>query len=379
LIETMQGQSVGGGGGSSTFFAHPSWQTGPGTNSRNGREQPDIALLAGLQPGIGINVSSQGGFVGIGNGTSAAAPLAAGIFALIADHGGSNCKLGLPNSTLYQLGAAQAQGGAAVFHDITTGDISANGTQGPAAGPGYDEATGWGSIDVTMMVNTYPACGVTPTTGSTSSTSGTTGSTASAGPTGSTTGGTNSTGASNAGGTSGSTGLTHGIGSGSGSGSGNGSGTSGSVGVTSGGSGTTGAVSVPAGDTCSPCHSGSDCPNSGEQCVSEGGASGFCSPACTDDSQCGAGNLCTSMVDGQGNQIFGCYPATQTCQVGGGSSGGTSAGASSGNGGGSALAGGTPPRLVNRGTNKGGCASAPGLELLALLASLSLRRSRRGA
>ena len=164
--ETIQGQTAAGGGGKSAFFSHPSWQTGPGTKSANGREQPDLALLAGLQPGIGINVSSQGGFVGIGNGTSAAAPLAAGIFALVADHGGSGCKLGLPNSTLYQLGTAQASGGAKVFHDITSGNISANGTTGPSAGIGYDEATGWGSIDVAQMVNNYPACGASTPVGS---------------------------------------------------------------------------------------------------------------------------------------------------------------------------------------------------------------------
>ncbi|MBS2032189.1 MAG: S8/S53 family peptidase [Deltaproteobacteria bacterium] len=502
--ENIQGQTAAGGGGASVFFGHPSWQTGPGTNSSKGREQPDIALLAGLTPGIGILVSSQGGFVGIGNGTSAAAPMAAGIFALVADHAGG-CKLGLPNSTLYQLGAAQQSGGAQVFHDITSGNISANGTTGPSAGAGYDEATGWGSIDVAVMVANYPACGVATTststggttvggvtTGATSAGATSTGATStstgatSTGATSTSTGGTSgssggdmcgvcdasgngcanasdlciaessssttgfcaptctsdsdcasgatctqfqdgsgntyqgcypssqtcsgwtgssstSAGATSAGAT---TGLTNGIG---GIGSGTGGNASGattgntgstsagatSAGATSGGTsvgatagttaGTTGGSStggsggtgstVPAGDTCHACRSPADCPHADEQCVTEvDGQAGYCAPACTSDSQCGAANLCTPMTDAQGDQVFGCYPSTLTCRP---SSVGvtTGSGSTSTTGGSVGSTGGTGTTGSKSG---GGCASTGAGDLaFALVAALGLAIKRR--
>jgi len=469
--ENIQGQTAAGGGGSSVFFNHPSWQTGPGTNASKGREQPDLALIAGLTPGIGIMVTSQGGFVGIGNGTSAAAPMAAGIFALIADHAGG-CKLGLPNSTLYQLGTAQQNGGPAVFHDITSGNISANGTTGPSAGTGFDEATGWGSIDVAVMVANYPACGAATTsnsssTGGTTGNPGTTGTTSSGGTTGNSGGdmcsvcdasgngcasssdlciaedanatsgycaptctsdsdcasgstcaqfqdgsgatyqgcypssqtcvgwsGGSST--SSGSGTSASTGLTSvgSIGSGAGS-AGNTGGTTANPGTTTGstsagattgtstttgstsagttGAGTTGSngtsgVTVPAGDTCQSCRATTDCPHANEQCVTEvDGEAGYCAPACTSDSQCGSGNLCTPMTDAQGNQLFGCYPATQTCRpttgVTTGSTTGTNTAGSSGSTG---------------GKSGGGCASTNAGDLaFALVAALGLAVRRR--
>ncbi len=89
-------------------------------------------------------------------GTSVASPLSAGMFALIASRLG--CRLGDVHAALYALGAAQQTGGAAVFHDITSGNLSYDNVTGPSAAAGYDTATGWGSLDVAALAAAFPAC-----------------------------------------------------------------------------------------------------------------------------------------------------------------------------------------------------------------------------
>jgi hypothetical protein len=144
------------GGGVSIIYAPPAYQAGLPTAS--GRTVPDLALMSG-SPGVGID-DLLPGQTEAAFGTSVASPLSAGFFALMASRLG--CRLGDIHPTLYALGAAQADGGAAVFHDITTGDISFNGLTGPAAGPGYDQATGWGSLDVTALAEAWPPCPALP-------------------------------------------------------------------------------------------------------------------------------------------------------------------------------------------------------------------------
>ena len=144
-----------GGGGVSTLFAKPAWQVGPGTSSGSMREEPDMAMMAGL-PGVMDDDTSPGRLTPV-LGTSVAAPLTAGMFATLNGAIGG-CRFGNPNPELYLLGARQADGGAAVFHDIITGNISFNGVTGPSAGPGYDEATGWGSLDVAQLAAAWPPC-----------------------------------------------------------------------------------------------------------------------------------------------------------------------------------------------------------------------------
>jgi len=154
---------IAGGGGVSNHFPRPPWQLVPGASDGGFREVPDVALLAATQPGVAIVDRSPGQIDPTGNGTSDASPMAAGIFAAVNDRIGG-CRLGSPNFTLYALARAQyGNGGAAVFHDIVTGDISVQGTdgglvQGPAAGVGYDEATGLGSLDVAALAEAWPPC-----------------------------------------------------------------------------------------------------------------------------------------------------------------------------------------------------------------------------
>ncbi len=116
------------GGGASTFFAKPSWQTGvSGIPADGQRDVPDISLNASADHD-GYLVCSQGscvtgysnnGSAQLAGGTSAAAPTFAGILALINQAGGG-AGLGAINQTLYQLASAPST--AIAFHDITTGN-----------------------------------------------------------------------------------------------------------------------------------------------------------------------------------------------------------------------------------------------------------------
>ena len=63
---------------------------------------------------------------------------------------------------LYSLGNAQYSGGAAVFHDITAGNNSVPGVIGYPAGPGYDLASGLGSVDAFALSNAWAAVAVSP-------------------------------------------------------------------------------------------------------------------------------------------------------------------------------------------------------------------------
>ena len=56
---------------------------------------------------------------------------------------------------LYQLGRVSTNprfGKFTGIQDVTVGNISDNGVTGPSAGPGYDMATGWGTIDGAYFV-----------------------------------------------------------------------------------------------------------------------------------------------------------------------------------------------------------------------------------
>jgi pseudomonalisin len=139
------------GGGSSTFFARPSWQVGPGVPSGNTRFLPDIAANSGYIP----YVVFQGGQPTAIIGTSAAAPSVAGVVALVRQKYG---RLGNLNPALYQLGKAQYSGGTQkVFHDVTTGNNTVPGVTGYNCGTGYDLVTGLGSLDASAFLTAVGA------------------------------------------------------------------------------------------------------------------------------------------------------------------------------------------------------------------------------
>jgi hypothetical protein len=140
------------GGGLSVLFARPAYQMIIAVPAGSGRAVPDVAFPASpAEPGYALVTDAQGHGTVIG-GTSASAPLWAGMAALLVQQRG---RLGLLNPELYRLGVAQDAGGAAVFHDVTIGNNSFKGVAGFAAGPGYDLATGWGSFDAAALIGAF--------------------------------------------------------------------------------------------------------------------------------------------------------------------------------------------------------------------------------
>jgi len=130
------------GGGVSDSIDLPSWQANanvpPSVNpgARVGRGVPDVAGNADPQTGFQILADGQTGIVG---GTSAVAPLWAGLVACL------NQKLGTPVGFLNPLLYAQIQS-AGAMNDITVGNNDITGQIGGySAGPAWDACTGFGS------------------------------------------------------------------------------------------------------------------------------------------------------------------------------------------------------------------------------------------
>lgn len=136
------------GGGYSTVFAVPSFQTSIVTG-QTGRGVPDVSGDADPDTGYNILVDGQQGVVG---GTSAVAPLWAGLIALLNQK--LNTRLGFINPSLYAL--TEPNNG---FNDITQGN---NGSY--SAGPGWDACTGLGSPIGTTLANLLTAPPATTTT-----------------------------------------------------------------------------------------------------------------------------------------------------------------------------------------------------------------------
>jgi kumamolisin len=123
-----------GGGGVSDVFGLPAWQQGAGVPSA-GRGVPDVAGNADPATGYQVLIDGQSGVVG---GTSAVAPLWAGLICRLAQSAGHG--LGLLQEALYAgVGAGAPTAG---LRDITDGDNGAF-----RAGPGWDACTGLGVPD----------------------------------------------------------------------------------------------------------------------------------------------------------------------------------------------------------------------------------------
>lgn len=131
------------GGGFSGTFPRPDWQaTIPSAENVDGRGVPDVAGNADSLSGFVIMMNRRLTVIG---GTSAVAPLYAGLFALMAE------KLGHPATNMpHAFYTAPAD----VFRDITSGDNSTPSTAefgsavtGFSAGQGWDACTGLGSIN----------------------------------------------------------------------------------------------------------------------------------------------------------------------------------------------------------------------------------------
>ena len=146
--------NVGSGGGISTYYTIPYWQTNVSMTANSGsttfRNIPDVALTADQIYGAYGN-GTNGGFAG----TSCAAPLWAGLCALINQQSvaSSGTTAGFLNPALYAIGNGTNY--AACFHDITTGNNIGTNTPGLFnAVSGYDLCTGWGTPNGTELINT---------------------------------------------------------------------------------------------------------------------------------------------------------------------------------------------------------------------------------
>ena len=149
-----------GGGGVSSLYAKPDWQTGVGVPKDGFRDLPDISLSASLHDGYLVCLFGNcgyGDYFYTFGGTSASSPAAAGIMALVNQKMGGKPQ-GVANYVFYKL--ANVPG---VYHDTVKGnnkvpDPNGQYTVGYAAGKGYDLATGLGSMDVTALVNQLESC-----------------------------------------------------------------------------------------------------------------------------------------------------------------------------------------------------------------------------
>jgi hypothetical protein len=164
------GFNAASGGGASMLFPKPAWQQGVGVPNDGWRDVPDLAFAASPRtnpilycgPNWCVNgfMNSLGALDGNG-GTSAGTPSFAGVLALLVQKTGA--PIGNINPNLYSL----AQISNIVFHDVTYGgnwvactigtpDCDVFSSQlGYSAGVGYDQTTGWGSIDANNFVEQW--------------------------------------------------------------------------------------------------------------------------------------------------------------------------------------------------------------------------------
>ena len=169
---STDGTLSAGGGGLSTIFAEPSWQVGLSAITNGKRGVPDLSFSASSDHdgylicsqgscACGFRDSCSGNFNVVG-GTSASTPAFAAIVALINQKTGQS--QGNVNPQLYSL----AMGTPGLFHDIMMGSNivpCVRGTPdcpttppyqyGYGAGPGYDLASGWGSLDATALASVW--------------------------------------------------------------------------------------------------------------------------------------------------------------------------------------------------------------------------------
>lgn len=133
-----------GGGGVSSVWPIPSWQKNvPTVYSKTQRNVPDVSLNADQDTGYSIYYDGQWTIYG---GTSCAAPLWAAFTARVNQVRVANQKpvIGFANPSFYAIGVGSSY--TADFHDVEVGN-----NLHYSAGPGYDNASGWGSFNGTNL------------------------------------------------------------------------------------------------------------------------------------------------------------------------------------------------------------------------------------
>ena len=146
-------QFQGSGGGFSRRLSRPAYQDSVlGIGSHRG--VPDVAADAAPATGFPVVTATRAGKYTISGhgGTSASAPLWAGLIALADQYAGR--PLGFVNAGIYRI--AESSDYHAAFHDVTTGDNTAafppTTIMGYRTSRGWDAVTGWGSPDASVLV-----------------------------------------------------------------------------------------------------------------------------------------------------------------------------------------------------------------------------------
>jgi kumamolisin len=136
----------GTGGGASLFYPLPGYQQSVSQAAGHGKRQvPDVA--ANADPNTGFHIIF-GGRAGQAGGTSASTPLWAATVALVNQDLKKRGmrEVGFANPALYWMGQNSSKLPTPAFHDVTGGN-----NLGYDAGPGWDFATGWGSMDAAAL------------------------------------------------------------------------------------------------------------------------------------------------------------------------------------------------------------------------------------
>ena len=135
------------------MFSQPSYQDDvPGIGEYRG--VPDVSADATPHTGMAVVTSTGAGKYTISGsgGTSASAPIWAGLVALADQYAGRH--LGFVNVGIYRIGRSARYHQA--FHDVSTGDNTVSfppkTITGYRASPGWDPVTGWGSPDAAVLV-----------------------------------------------------------------------------------------------------------------------------------------------------------------------------------------------------------------------------------
>ncbi|MCX4161239.1 MULTISPECIES: protease pro-enzyme activation domain-containing protein [Paraburkholderia] len=134
------------GGGVSQYETAPTWQTTALGKTVTKRVVPDVAFDAASGTGALIVINGQAGQqVG---GTSLASPIFVGGWARV--ESAHQNSLGLPTSGFYQTFLTDTSN----IHDVTSGN-NGYGGKGYTAKAGWDDDTGFGSLDFTKLSATY--------------------------------------------------------------------------------------------------------------------------------------------------------------------------------------------------------------------------------
>jgi hypothetical protein len=135
----------------STTYKIPTWQKGVKMTTNNGsttyRNSPDVAMVAD-----NIFIVADDGQNETTGGTSASAPLWAGLAALINQQATAQglSPIGFVNPTLYHIGTNSAY--TACFNDVTVGNNTNTSATKYLAVPGYDLCTGLGTANGSSLL-----------------------------------------------------------------------------------------------------------------------------------------------------------------------------------------------------------------------------------